>query len=84
MMMNIKESVRRIVVDGAAVLLSALGFSSCKCSQKTKTTPPEKPIIQQTDTIIPRRPPGEVIAMYGTPYQRFEEKDSVREEETKE
>ena len=74
-MSKIRNQIKKLLIVGATALLGALGFSSCRSAQLTKTPPPKKPTIPKRDTIRP--PYGEVIAMYGTPYRRFEEKESV-------
>lgn len=69
--------LRKLLTVGALSILGVLGFSGCKSAQKTKTPPPEKPVIPQRDSIRP--PYGEVIAMYGTPYRRYDTKSAVPE-----
>lgn len=71
-----RRKIRQWLVTGAFALLGMLGIGGCKTTQKAKT-PPEKPMIPRRDTIRP--PYGEVIAMYGTPYRRYEEKREVPE-----
>ena len=66
----------------SAVLIAVsglLGLAGCKAVQKPKTPDTQVPEIPQRDTIRP--PYGEAVAMYGTPYRRYELKSAVPFEE---
>lgn len=69
--------IGKFLATAALATLGVLGMGGCKSAQKTKTPPPEQPVIPQRDTIRP--PYGEAVAMYGTPYRGFETKKAVPE-----
>ncbi|TFH94459.1 hypothetical protein [Porphyromonas levii] len=75
--MKKKRFKRNLLTIGA---LGVLSLTGCKTAQKTKTPPPERPVLPEQDSIRP--PYGEIILMYGTPYREYETKDAVPHEPT--
>ena len=65
-----------LIRAAALALISLIGFAGCRTlPNKSKEPRKEQPVIPKRDTI--QRPPYEAVAMYGTPYRRFEPKSAV-------
>lgn len=75
-----------IVVAVVLVLIGCLGFMSCKSRTFRSEKRDEQNVPSDSTTFRKPRPihGGVVVAMYGTPYTRFEAKKVPRPEEAEE
>lgn len=74
--MKFARTVQRTIATVVLLVFGGLSFGGCR-SRQAKDTQPE-PVNPPIDTL--RVPIGQAVAMYGTPYRRYEVLESVSDE----